>query len=99
PTQISTLSLHDALPIYGYAGGKAAYIDEIEFIPVPDEAARIAGLQAGEYHYLESIIPDQYHTLKDDPNIVAEIMPPDGWDVMVRSEEHTSELQSRENLV
>lgn len=67
----------------GYAGGKAAYIDEIEFIPVPDEAARIAGLQAGEYHYLESIIPDQYHTLKDDPNVVAEIMPPDGWDVIV----------------
>lgn len=80
----------------GYAGGKAAYIDEIEFIPVPDEAARIAGLQAGEYHYLESIIPDQYHTLKDDPNIVAEIMPPDGWDVMVLNT--TSPLMSNQTI-
>jgi peptide/nickel transport system substrate-binding protein len=71
----------------GYAGSKAAYIDELEFIPVPDEAARIAGLQAGEYHYLESIVSDQYNTLKDDPNVVAEILPPSGWDVMVLNTE------------
>ena len=34
----------------GYGGTKYAYADAIEFIPVPDEAARVAGLQAGDYH-------------------------------------------------
>src|SRR5690606_21252259 len=43
----------------GYAGQKIAYFDLIEFIPVPDEAARIAGLQAGDYDYLEAIVADQ----------------------------------------
>src|SRR5690606_8379173 len=44
----------------GYGGHKYAYVDRMEFVPVPDEAARIAGLQAGDYHYLENISPDQY---------------------------------------
>src|SRR5690606_26989810 len=52
----------------GYAGAKNAYLDEIEFVPVPDEAARVAGLQAGDYHYLEEIIPDQIEAIGDDPN-------------------------------
>ncbi|CAN5174195.1 ABC transporter substrate-binding protein [soil metagenome] len=67
----------------GYAGPKAAYLDEIEFVPVPDEAARIAGLQAGDYHYLESIIPDQVQTLENDPNVAVETLPPSGWEVLV----------------
>ena len=37
-------------PTKGYGGKKYAYADAIEFIPVPDEAARVAGLQAGDYH-------------------------------------------------
>jgi peptide/nickel transport system substrate-binding protein len=67
----------------GYGGHKYQYIDELEFIPVPDEAARIAGLQAGDYDYLESIIPDQYDALKDDSSVVVETLPPTGWDVFV----------------
>ena len=51
----------------GYAGRKPAYLDELEFIPVPEEAARVAGLQAGEYHYLEEIIPDQIEILEGHP--------------------------------
>jgi len=67
----------------GYAGGKAAYLDEIEFIPVPDEAARVAGLQSGDYHYLEEIIPDQIETLQDDPGITIEILPPRSYGVVI----------------
>lgn len=66
----------------GYAGGKAAYLDELEFIPVPDEAARVAGLQAGEYNYLEEIIPDQIVVLGDDPNVRIEILPPRSYGVI-----------------
>ncbi len=65
----------------GYGGSKLAYVDRMEFVPVPDEAARIAGLQAGDYHYLETITPDQHVILEDDPNITAEVLPPQGWGI------------------
>jgi peptide/nickel transport system substrate-binding protein len=67
----------------GYAGRKAAYLDEIEFIPVPEEAARVAGLQAGEYHYLEEIIPDQIEVLQDYPGVTIEILPPRSYGVII----------------
>jgi peptide/nickel transport system substrate-binding protein len=60
----------------GYGGPKYAYVDEIEFIPVPDEAARVAGLQAGDYEIAQAISNDQYELLNDTPGIVAEIRVP-----------------------
>jgi peptide/nickel transport system substrate-binding protein len=65
----------------GYGGTKYAYVDAIEFIPVPDEAARVAGLQAGDYHIGDQIGNDQYTVLQDFPGVVAEILTPDNWDV------------------
>ncbi len=67
----------------GYAGRKAAYLDEIEFVPVPDEAARVAGLQSGEYHYLEEIIPDQIAVLGDNPDVNVQILPPRSYGVII----------------
>ena len=65
----------------GYGGKKFAYVDKIEFIPVPDEAARVAGLQAGDYHLGMDIGNDQYEVLKDSAGVVAEILTPTNWDV------------------
>src|SRR5215207_7644524 len=67
--------------VNGYGGVKYAYADTIEFIPVPDEAARVAGLQSGDYHLAMEISNDQYQTLSDSPGVVAEILPPTNWDV------------------
>lgn len=67
----------------GYAGRKAAFLDEIEFIPVPEEAARVAGLQSGEYHYLEEIIPDQIEVLQGNPDVTVEILPPRSYGVVI----------------
>ena len=67
----------------GYAGRKPAYLDEIEFIPVPEEAARVAGLQSGEYNYLEEIIPDQIAVLQDFPGVTIEILPPRSYGVVI----------------
>jgi peptide/nickel transport system substrate-binding protein len=67
----------------GYAGRKAAYLDEIEFIPVPEEATRVAGLQSGEYNYLEEIIPDQITVLQDSPGVTIEILPPRSYGVVI----------------
>ena len=60
-------------PTNGYAGAKHAWGDQIEYIPVPDVAARVAGLQAGDYHYAMQIPNDQYELLSSTPGIVAEI--------------------------
>jgi len=65
----------------GYGGKKYAYADMIEFVPVPDEAARVAGLQAGDYHLALDVGNDQYEVLKDSSGIVAEILTPTNWDV------------------
>lgn len=60
----------------GYSGTRNAYLDELEFRPVPDEAARVAGFQSGEYHYLEEVIADQIDQMQQDPNLRVEILPP-----------------------
>jgi peptide/nickel transport system substrate-binding protein len=67
----------------GYGGGKHAYADAIRFVPVPDEAARVAGIQAGDYDFLEAIGPEQFETLDEDPNVVAEVGPPDGNELAI----------------
>lgn len=63
-------------PSNGYGGGKYAWVDEIEFLPVPDEAARVAGLQAGDYHIARELSNDQFDLLKDSPGVIAEIRQP-----------------------
>jgi peptide/nickel transport system substrate-binding protein len=65
----------------GYGGKKYQYLDAIEFIPVPDESARVAGLQAGDYHLALDVGNDQYEVLKDYPGVIAEILTPTNWDV------------------
>jgi peptide/nickel transport system substrate-binding protein len=67
----------------GYAGTKYAYADMIEFVPVPDIAARVAGLQAGDYHMTMNagLSNDQYETLAADDNLVTQIETPTEWPV------------------
>lgn len=62
----------------GYGGRKEAYIDQIRFIPAPDEAGRVAGLQAGDFDFLENLSTDQFETLDADENVVAELTDPTG---------------------
>lgn len=50
---------------------------------MPEEAARVAGLQAGEYHYLEEIIPDQIEVLQGSPGVTIEILPPRSYGVVI----------------
>jgi peptide/nickel transport system substrate-binding protein len=68
---------YSALPgeARGYGGHKYAYVDKIEFTPVTDEAARVAGAQSGDYDFVRSITGDQYDTLKGSANLAVEILP------------------------
>jgi peptide/nickel transport system substrate-binding protein len=67
----------------GYAGGKHGYLDQIRFIPVPDEAARVTGLQADDFDFLEAITTDQFEALEGDDTIVTELGPPIRYDLTV----------------
>jgi len=67
----------------GYGGNKTAYIDELRYIPVPDTAVRIAGVQTGDYHFGEWIAPDEYERLRDIPGIETRIIQPSGWTTAV----------------
>src|SRR5690606_40998389 len=79
PTEIYTLSLHDALPILGYGvtgnQGIGNYIS-------------LVTLGTGGVYPQEGVFYQTYGAARN-PNP----------DLKWRSEEHTSELQSRENLV
>jgi peptide/nickel transport system substrate-binding protein len=62
-----------------YAGAKTAYADEVRFITVPDASARIAGVEAGDYHWAEEVTRDEYDRLVDNPDVEAEILSPLRW--------------------
>jgi peptide/nickel transport system substrate-binding protein len=57
----------------GYGGNKHRFLDQLVFVAVSDEAARVAGLEAGDYDYLESLSPDQIETLESNPETIIEL--------------------------
>lgn len=59
-----------------YAGRRTAYFDEVQFIPVPDAAARIAGVETGNYHWAEEVTRDEYDRLKESRDIDAIVIKP-----------------------
>lgn len=67
----------------GFGGKRTAYLDEILFIPVPDVAVRLAGVETGEYHVGLQIQQDQYDRVKTMPGVVPAIIKPEGWTTAV----------------
>ncbi len=63
----------------GYSGSKAAYFDTIDFVPVQNEASRLAGMQAEDYHYVESISSDQVPVLSSTEHLSVDTLPADAW--------------------
>jgi len=70
-------------PPDGPGGKRTAYLDEILFIPVPDVAVRLAGVETGEYHYALQIKQDQYDRVRTMPGVVAHVIKPAGWSTAV----------------
>jgi peptide/nickel transport system substrate-binding protein len=66
-----------------FGGKRVAYLDEIRFIPVPDVAVRLAGVESGEYHFAQQIKTDQYERVKSIPALVPSIVKPTGWSTAV----------------
>ena len=63
----------------GWVGRKTAYLDELLFIPVPEDSVRADGVITGEYHFGELLNPDSYDSLKSHPNLDAYIVKPYYW--------------------
>lgn len=60
----------------GESGRRIAYVDQIDFIPVPDESVRANGVITGEYNFAEAIPPDYLDTMELDPNVISYIVKP-----------------------
>jgi peptide/nickel transport system substrate-binding protein len=72
-----------AEPADGFGGRRTAYLDEILFIPVPDVAVRLAGVETGEYHYGQQIQQDQYERVKGMAGVAPGIIKPSNWSTAV----------------
>jgi peptide/nickel transport system substrate-binding protein len=67
----------------GFGGKRTAYLDEILFVPVPDVAVRLAGVETGEYHYGQQIQQDQYDRVRAMKDVVPGIVKPSAWSTAV----------------
>jgi peptide/nickel transport system substrate-binding protein len=70
-------------PPDGFGGKRTAYLDELLFVPVPDVAVRLAGVETGEYHLGLQIQQDQYERVKTLPGVAAAVIKPEGWSTAV----------------
>jgi peptide/nickel transport system substrate-binding protein len=66
-------------PADGHGGKRTAWVDEIHFLPVPEVAVRIAGIESGDYHFAQTVKPDQYERLKTNPKIDLPLVKPAAW--------------------
>ena len=67
----------------GLAGQRTAYLDELLFMPVPEEATRYAGLTSGEYGFAQQLRPDHYEGLRTATGVAPIVVKPYGWAVLV----------------
>ena len=63
----------------GYAGKKTAHLDAIEFYPVTEAGARIAGVESGGYQYAYSVSKEAYPRLSKNPNLMTLVVSPGQW--------------------
>src|SRR5262249_57830277 len=82
-TQIYTLSLHDALPILDTHSGRIEYA--------------VVAIEGGTH--LQPVPWSALHVKKDEKGSLSATIDTSKYQLMPRSEEHTSELQSLTNLV
>ena len=68
----------------GFGGAKTACVDEVDFLPVTEDASRVAGLQTGDFDFAEAVPITSVPQLETDPNLSIEILKPK-WAVVLDS--------------
>lgn len=66
-------------PATGFGGKKTAWVDELWFVPISDEAVRLNSVEGGEYDFADFVPVDEYDRLKEDPNIQTLPSKPRAW--------------------
>ena len=56
-------------PASWLAGEKKAYVDKIEWLEIPSEETKVAGLKTGEWDFIDSIGLDFVANLEEDPDV------------------------------
>jgi peptide/nickel transport system substrate-binding protein len=65
-----------AEPPSGYAGRRSAYLDTISIIPVTEDAARLAGIEAGDYDLADFLPNDEYDRVSANPKLATYLWKP-----------------------
>jgi peptide/nickel transport system substrate-binding protein len=66
----------------GFGGKRVANFDEVQIIPVTEAAARLAGLETGEFDFAESLPLNAYDRLVENKDTVPAIQKPK-WGIMI----------------
>lgn len=69
----------------GFAGSRAAGVDEIRFFPVPDANTRMTALMSGQYDIVLGLSPETYNQVSRNPDLSANIIRPSGWLLFVEN--------------
>lgn len=60
----------------GFGGRRIAYFDEVRLIPVPEAASRVAGMETGEFDFIESVPITSVDQLNDTPGVEVAVLKP-----------------------
>ena len=74
-------------PASWLAGEKKAYVDKIEWLEIPSEETKVAGLKTGEWDFIDSIGLDFVAELQEDPDVGFTWYPGHMWYFAFNSDE------------
>ncbi len=60
----------------GYAGRRIACLEDIYFVPVPEQPSRAAGLESSLYDYAQNLPPDAYRRFSATKSLVPVVLKP-----------------------
>jgi peptide/nickel transport system substrate-binding protein len=69
----------------GFAGARAAEVDEIRFFPVPDANTRLTSLISGQYDIVLGLSPETFPQVSRSADLAATIIRPSGWLLFVEN--------------
>lgn len=85
----------------GFGGARTACVDEVNLLPVTEEASRVAGLRTGDFDFAEALSITAVPDLEQDTNIKVEIVKP-RWAIVLELDhknEWVAKLPFREALL
>lgn len=67
------------VPASGFGGKKVAYVNELRFVPISDEAVRLTSVEGGEYDFADFVPVDEFERLKREKSIQTLPSKPRAW--------------------